>query len=124
MQASRKDSIPLAVRKLVYKRDAWCCVRCGLFVMGQPHNVHHRIRRSQLGPHSPENLILLCGSGTTGCHGWVHANPKVARLNGWLLRSGDIPLLTTVSYVSNADPDRYQKRWLTPDGEPPAGVAA
>jgi hypothetical protein len=127
MQASRKDSIPLAVRKLVYKRDAWCCVRCGLFVMGEPHNVHHRIRRSQLGPDSPENLILLCGSGnTTGCHGWVHGHVKDAQEHGWLLESGSDPAAKGVAYAT--EDGGFAVWYLLPDGdrhsEPPSEVAA
>lgn len=31
------------------------------------------------------NLLLLCGSGTTGCHGWVHQWPDLAMERGWLV---------------------------------------
>jgi hypothetical protein len=30
----------------------------------------------------PANLITLCGSGTTGCHGRVEAYPRTARRQG------------------------------------------
>lgn len=33
----------------------------------------------------PSNLMALCGSGTTGCHGWIEHNREEARENGWLV---------------------------------------
>jgi hypothetical protein len=30
-------------------------------------------------------MIRLCGSGTTGCHGWVHANPLKAKAAGYIV---------------------------------------
>lgn len=41
------------------------------------------------GLHSPANLIHLCGSGTTGCHGWVHNHPKTAMEYGWIVSMGE-----------------------------------
>jgi hypothetical protein len=46
----------------------------------------------------PANLVLLCGSGTTGCHGWVEAHRAAATRAGFLVpRNGrfvaaDIPM--------------------------------
>ena len=45
------------------------------------------------------NLILLCGSGDTGDHGYVHAHPREAYEKGWLIHSWvdhpeTIPILT------------------------------
>jgi hypothetical protein len=37
----------------------------------------------------PRNLVRLCGTGTTGCHGWVESHRAFARHEGWLLRSLD-----------------------------------
>lgn len=37
--------------------------------------------------HQVQNLILLCGSGTTGCHGFVHMHPTIAYENGWCVKS-------------------------------------
>lgn len=39
----------------------------------------------------PSNLLLLCGSGTTGCHGQVHGNPGWAFDMGLLVRQNAIP---------------------------------
>ena len=75
---------PKAVAAAVDRRDGEACVRCGLSLAWLPGSRHHRQRR-QVGGHRVANLILLCGSGTTGCHGWVHANPQAARDNGWIV---------------------------------------
>lgn len=82
----------------VWERDGGRCFRCGKPV--GPHwpgySFHHRQSRSQ-GVNTPDNLILLCGSGTTGCHGWVHAHPAESREdgNGWIVSkyvtAGEIP---------------------------------
>lgn len=39
----------------------------------------------------PANLILLCGSGTQGCHGWVESNRETARSLGLILHQGSVP---------------------------------
>jgi hypothetical protein len=61
-----------------------------------PSSTHHRKLRSQGGLDEPDNLIRLCGSGTTGCHGWAHANPAVARSYGlivWRIRNpAEVPV--------------------------------
>jgi hypothetical protein len=31
-------------------------------------------------------IVLLCGSGTTGCHGWVERFREQAYEQGWLVR--------------------------------------
>lgn len=33
----------------------------------------------------PANLLLLCGSGTTGCHGWIEAHRGDSLDLGWLV---------------------------------------
>jgi hypothetical protein len=40
--------------------------------------------------HRPGNLILLCGSGVDGCHGWVESNRDIARDHGYLLYEIDV----------------------------------
>ena len=37
---------------------------------------------------SPANLVVLCGSGTTGCHGWVESHRAEARELGYLVPRG------------------------------------
>lgn len=85
---------------LVLDRDQHSCVLCGGGVgdrRGTDYSIHHRLLRSQGVNNSPSNLITLCGSGTTECHGAVHAKPKWARsFGGWLLRSTDNPAVYPV----------------------------
>jgi hypothetical protein len=38
-----------------------------------------------------ENLLLVCGSGTTGCHGDVESHREQSYETGRLIRSGGIP---------------------------------
>ena len=45
-----------------------------------------------------ENLLQLCGSGTTGCHGWVHAHPARAYRLGYLVHMGKDPATIPVYY--------------------------
>jgi hypothetical protein len=68
-------------RKLVTARDEGLCVRCRRAHLGV--NFDHRKNRSQGGEWSASNGQLLCGSGTTGCHGEVTAYPAMAVAGGW-----------------------------------------
>lgn len=42
-------------------------------------SLHHLYPRGQGGDDAIENLIPLCGSGTTGCHGLVENHNRAAR---------------------------------------------
>jgi hypothetical protein len=44
----------------------------------------------------PQNLVTLCGSGTTGCHGQVEANPAWAKAHGWSVAWWDNPATVPV----------------------------
>ena len=89
-------------RQLVLERDHYRCVRCGRDVRYTPfgYSIHHRRLRSHpyAEMHSSPNLITLCGSGTTGCHGWVHENVKEAERLGLIVsgfaRPENIPVQT------------------------------
>jgi hypothetical protein len=48
--------------------------------------MHHRKKRGQGGPWTPENIVALCGDGTRGCHGWCEANPAKAHATGWSVK--------------------------------------
>lgn len=81
-------------RRIVYQRDGGRCARCALSVHGIPSSVHHRRRRGMGGTHDPRshdprNLVLVCGTGTTGCHGWIESHRGDAYVHGWLIRSHD-----------------------------------
>lgn len=84
------------VRLLIFARAGGMCERCG--AKDHPHgwSIHHRRPRMMGGSrnpnlHLPANLILLCGSGITGCHGWTESNRDQARIHGYLLYEIDDP---------------------------------
>lgn len=88
-------------RELVAERAGYCCEICGLSLHNgttwtEPYSVHHRRPRGAGGSrdaatNSPANLLLLCGSGITGCHGRVERDRSTAYVFGWLVRQGHDP---------------------------------
>jgi len=66
-------------RALVKNRDQGLCVRCGL----PGNNFDHRKGRGRGGRWAASNGQTLCGSGTTGCHGWRTMNPAQALEDGF-----------------------------------------
>lgn len=74
-------------RDLVYARSGgWCEARIPGVCFGQAGNWHHRNAAGRVW--TPSNGLHLCGSGTTGCHGWITEHPHAARERGWSLLSG------------------------------------
>lgn len=88
-------SIPAKVRAELRERADNYCERCGLVFA---NNAHHRKNRSQGGRDVLSNLLLLCGSGTTGCHGWITEHPSESYNNGWAVRSFLSPEAVPVLY--------------------------
>lgn len=68
--------IPTRARELVWERQDRQCARCG----NTGREIHHRMRRRE-GGHGVHNLVGLCGT----CHRWVHANPKAAQEQGYII---------------------------------------
>lgn len=85
------------------------CARCGE-VIWENGSRHHRKLRSRGGADAPENLILACGSGTTGCHGWMHANPAEATALGFIVPTWRDPAAHPMLHAL------YGWVWLLPDG--------
>lgn len=81
-------------RKVVKERSEGFCERC---CRSGALSMHHRKKRGQGGPWSPENIVAVCGSGTTGCHGWIEHNPDAAASEGFHVRPwqepAEVPLL-------------------------------
>jgi hypothetical protein len=91
--------------ELVTLRDAGVCVKCRRVHPVFGVNRDHRKDRSVGGLTVASNLQLLCGSGTTGCHGWKSANPKEAAAEGW-----------AVPGWPSADPKKWPaRRWIRTD---------
>lgn len=83
------------IRGALYRRsDGWCEV-CGL---EYATNAHHRKNRSQGGVDQLSNLLHVCGSGTTGCHGDITVNPAKSYEAGWSVRSHADPASVAVVY--------------------------
>lgn len=91
-------------RRQVLARDGCKCAICGRSIDTEwsGYSIHHRRMRSHGSGyerlHEPENLLTLCGSGTTGCHGWVHAHPARAYRLGYLVHMGKDPATIPVYY--------------------------
>lgn len=114
----RNTSVPLEVRHLVIARARGRCERCGDSCYDVAASVHHRRRRGMGGSRLPwigtaPNLLLLCGTGTTGCHNHVETNRLEAYDVGWLLRAGVHPATAPVlihdqGLVLLTDDGRYE----------------
>lgn len=86
-----------ATREKVWERDHGRCKRCGRQI-GQftIFSIHHRTPRGMGGTrgaliNEPANLALLCGSGTTGCHGFIESHRDLAYRMGYLVHRGQNP---------------------------------
>lgn len=77
-------------------RELRRCARDGESLWGG--SLHHRKLRSQNGADSCDNLVGLCGSGTTGCHGWAHHNRDDAAREGWIVPSHVDPATVPVKH--------------------------
>ena len=95
-----------SVVALVFDRDVGCCIRCGRAVRfearGEDYSVQHRRARGSGGDVRPEtnlpaNLVILCGSATTGCHGWAESHRDEARDAGLSMRWKQDPQKVPVS---------------------------
>lgn len=101
MRVSKAALRPEGHVPAVLFRDDGQCFKCGVLVFADRwpgYSSHHRRLRSGQGSDTFENRITLCGSGTTGCHGWVHHHRAEADANGWIVsRYGpdpaDVPVL-------------------------------
>lgn len=77
-------------RFTVLARGHYKCERCRQDFLKLGVSIHHRRPRMMGGSkneelHKAANLIALCGSGTSGCHGWVESNREEARTFGYLI---------------------------------------
>lgn len=94
----------------IWERDQGRCVKCGQYLYGDrgyDWSIQHRKARGMGGAKwdstrgSAANGILLCGNGTQGCHGFVEANPDVAREHGWSIYRSEAPEDVAVLHASH-----------------------
>lgn len=93
--------LPQGTAAAVYARSNHSCERCGTRE-AQFWSMHHRRPRGMGGSknkalNEPSNILLLCGSGTTGCHGWVESHREEAYEAGLLVRMWQVPRDTPVT---------------------------
>jgi hypothetical protein len=106
-------------RDVVILRDRGQCAFCGKRPdgeRGEGWSLHHRRRRGQGGDrrpdtNSPANLVILCGTGTTKCHGWVESNRTAAKELGLLVHWNSSPSQAPIQHAVHG------LCWLTDDGE-------
>lgn len=115
------------VRELVLARDGHACVCCGRSVIGQPYSLQHRKRRSQGGGNSPSNLVVVLGTGTTGCHERIDSRRDPHdEAAGYTVRSWQDPAMIPVMIASEYGSGITA--WLAGDGtyafEAPLGGVA
>jgi 5-methylcytosine-specific restriction endonuclease McrA len=67
-----------ALRGRLSERCGSLCERCG---ESPATDIHHRLRRSQGGDNSLDNLAYL----DRGCHRFLHDHPTLAFETGWLV---------------------------------------
>lgn len=118
----RSTTGPSASQKgIVFTRARGCCEICGKTLHGNTdwlgeHSYHHRQPRGMGGTSRPDvhaayQLLLLCGSGITGCHGHVEQQRTEAYAFGWLVKHGQDPAEIRVVVTRIPLPV-----WLTVDG--------
>ncbi|OOB90721.1 HNH endonuclease [Rathayibacter sp. VKM Ac-2630] len=107
-----------AVRALVIDRDSGRCRWCGRQVDRSDYSLQHRRPRAAGGSGRPEtnlagNLAVVCGSGTTKCHGHMESHRTAALARGFLVRQygplpADVPLLTASGWIRLDDDGGFQ----------------
>lgn len=105
-RAARDTGPTTDVRAQVAMRADFRCEVCGRPVGGAAvRSWHHRRPRAAGGTrrtdtNSPANLLLVCGTGTTGCHGRIETNRAWARSRGYLVTQTADPSVVPVQLPS------------------------
>lgn len=100
------DFTPATVRHAFFERERGRCFRCQRSLRfedrGMGWSAHHRLPRQMGGVGRKDsdaarlisavtNCLILCGSGTTGCHGWIESRRAIAEDYGYIVRRGINP---------------------------------
>lgn len=119
MTARRSTGPSRLVVEVVIHRDRGQCAFCGKRPTGDRGwgwSIHHRRPRQMGGTRaadsaSPANLVILCGTGAEGCHGWVESHRSDAYETGLLVRRDVLPWRAPIQHAVHG------LVWLTDDGE-------
>jgi len=122
--AKPKLKVEDEVRFTVLARAYYKCERCEGGATQYGFSIHHRAPRQMGGSrdanlHLPANLIVLCGSGVDGCHGWVESNRDLARQHGYLLfkiqNAEEIPFIDNSGKIwiitNDGEKRRFDTKW-------------
>ena len=118
--ARRSTGPSQLVVEVVIHRDRGQCAHCGSRPFGDRGfgwSIHHRRPRGMGGSwnredtNSPANLVILCGTGTSSCHGWVEHNRADAHRLGLLVSQQKEPSQVAIQHAVHG------LVWLTDDGE-------
>lgn len=102
------DFAAATVRHAFFERERERCFRCRRPIRFEDRGIgwsaHHRMPRGAGGVgrksvltelarmiSAVTNCLILCGSGTTGCHGWVESHRAIAEDHGYIVRRGINP---------------------------------
>lgn len=81
------------VRQVVRERSGGICeIFIPAVCRGRAENISHRKAVGQGGRWTTANCMDACGSGTTGCHGWVEDHWHAAHKMGLRLARSENPL--------------------------------
>lgn len=127
MAKPKPNRVSDETRWIVLARANYRCERCATDFLGTPVSVHHRRPRMMGGSkdellHQPANLIVLCGTGISGCHGWVESNRAKARELGYLIQkvesAEEIPFQDNVNVWWKLDnygiKKQFDMKWTLP----------
>ena len=113
-KSRRKTGASDDIRMTVMARAQFKCERCGQSVQNIPVSVHHRRPRAmggtkRLETNYPSNLMVLCGTGTSGCHGYLESHRTEAMDYGFIVPQYEMP--------SNVAVKTYIYGWVFLDDE-------
>lgn len=71
---------------VVHERSRGRCEARTPWCEGAATQVHHRAGRGFAGCHDPLLLLDLCGTSSSGCHGYIESHRTESYERGWLLK--------------------------------------
>lgn len=104
-RARVKDKEILRVLHVIWKE----CAICGLTYPLSLHHVHKHPRDDVRG-----NLVMLCGDGTSGCHGLIEAHDKetMRRLGEHIMRSRPDTIVYLNEKLGTIAAGEWMRRYL------------